>query len=597
MIDWKAMKTAADVAPDQEGFVDNNARMNPVPPKPQWMKERDAEYWKGFRSHFKDPKSYADALYSGAVVAPARTLAKTVPAIYGGVSYPVSWFGHGINLANYLAGRITPEQYRRNAEDYSAINFPAEWMDRQIDRYLPYPERLREDPGFMGVMNTTEAIGSGLTAGRAVGKAQEAARAYRDARATRKAVEDAVQAVPDTEFQFDWGGVTGHKSPLTNQYAPRGRNDFRHVYNMQDLAEDVAEGEVNQQVADLIEKAKNDPKLFFERVDSAMPRAWMKRYPNRISLKKDFVDQTRDLARARGKWRPWENTEKAVGSINTPEQAGDWLNRTYRPAGGDSSKLVERLSEDYRLPAEWIGNESLRETARRMRIDKLLHANTNPVMTLQQAIDQSGPGQNIYKGWMGKYDSLGDALGHWSQRGSWKASSKSPRWWSPLEEVPLTGGAYTGRGGSYAVVKLPKDMEAQVMARNTPHVAQAAPTEEAAQILRNRGATHGGRYADLSSSPDYETAIPWRDMRRIMKESPHKKLYEVMGGEGFPNSTPGRLRTDPPPAGADKTLLREVMKPVPDPRYAVKSPPVKPVVGALPPNPAIDKARERLTEE
>ena len=324
---------------------------------------------------------------------------------------------------------------------------------------------------------------------------------------------------------------------------------------------------------------KQDLGLMAERADASLALSDLGKY--RIQRKKEFIDAARQYIDnsnlpnfmkdpLRDSVKTTSSARHALERMRGIEQTVDKLpsikgmRLQMMPPGSKTPEEVRRFND----AMDFV------DYARKNRMNKLRYPVTGKTKTLPEVIAESGPGPNIYKGWDGMYGDVETALGRTSMSGK-PAEPNTPRWWSTLEEVPMTGGSYTGRGGSFAVVKLPKnELVTRVLSAQTPHIGQAMSLEEASMVPSDVAPAWGRRFKDLSSSPNYEVAIPWKEMNQIIRQTPHKKMYKIMDIPKGLEKLPGRLYTDPSPEVLNGVKLREY---VPDHTYDPKLIPYSPI--------------------
>ena len=158
MIDWLAIKQAADVDPfaDNQGYTDNNIKLNPKAPKPEWMKQKEAIK----RQDLKEKLTQVSASYGKAVLDDAkvgqnwkdaiesvgtqwtRGLHLMKPMAYSMVTQPIGQTGKLMTKAGETLGLTDPNEAAQQYKTWDWFMSPADKWTKEIREKYPYPERL-----------------------------------------------------------------------------------------------------------------------------------------------------------------------------------------------------------------------------------------------------------------------------------------------------------------------------------------------------------------------------------------------------------------------------------------------------------------------
>lgn len=157
MIDWIAVKQAADIVAPDEGFIDNNRKMNPIPVDPmkqirnqalqQKMVEVPKAYVKGVAQDITNPQAWRDAVHSVGTQW-NRGFRMMKPMAHLLYKEPISMFGKGVASLGQKAGWITPQQAAQQKATWDWWTQPQREQMEAIRQRFPYAERLENNPFY-----------------------------------------------------------------------------------------------------------------------------------------------------------------------------------------------------------------------------------------------------------------------------------------------------------------------------------------------------------------------------------------------------------------------------------------------------------------
>lgn len=170
MINWLAIKQAADVDPfaDNPGYADNNIKLNPKAPKPEWMKQKEAIRRQDLKEKLTQvPVAYGKAVWDDAKVGQnwkdaiesvgtqwTRGLQLMKPMAYSMVTQPIGQVGKLMTKTGELMG-MDPNEAAQQYKTWDWFMSPADRWTKEIREKYPYSERL-ENSAYAPVAHLLE---------------------------------------------------------------------------------------------------------------------------------------------------------------------------------------------------------------------------------------------------------------------------------------------------------------------------------------------------------------------------------------------------------------------------------------------------------
>lgn len=158
MIDWLAIKQAADVDlfADNQGYVDNNIKLNNKAPKPEWMQKRDDIRKQEMKDMLTQvPTAYGKAVWDDAKVGQNwkdaiesvgtqwnRGFRLMKPLAYSMVAQPIGQVGKLMTKTGETLGLTDPNKAAQQYKTWDWFMSPADRWTKDIREKYPYPERL-----------------------------------------------------------------------------------------------------------------------------------------------------------------------------------------------------------------------------------------------------------------------------------------------------------------------------------------------------------------------------------------------------------------------------------------------------------------------